>query len=108
MRLLKNDKNIIMKLQLDTTERIIRVEETVNLGELFDLLEKLLPNEMWRAFKLETQTVISWVNPITIIEPSKYPDPYPWWRQPWFTYVGDPIQQPAIYGFNKGLFNIEV
>jgi hypothetical protein len=33
-----------MKLQLDTTNKTIKIEELVNLGELTEMLEKILPN----------------------------------------------------------------
>lgn len=33
-----------MKLQLDTTNKTIKIEELVNLQELTDALEKLLPD----------------------------------------------------------------
>jgi len=42
-----------MKLQLDTTNKIITLECNVNLGELTDLLEKMLPNGVWKEFTLE-------------------------------------------------------
>ena len=41
-----------MKLQIDTTEKTIKIEEEINLGELTDKLEKLLPNGEWREYKL--------------------------------------------------------
>lgn len=43
-----------MKIQLDTTNKTIKVEESVKLQELTDALEKLLPNGEWKEFKLET------------------------------------------------------
>jgi hypothetical protein len=52
--LLKNN----MKIQLDTTAKIIRVEEKVNLGELTETLEKLLPGGLWKQFSLETNVTI--------------------------------------------------
>lgn len=67
-----------MKLQLDTTNKTIKIEEQVNLKELFELLENILPNGVWKEFKLECNTTIQWTNPITI-----YPyRPYigPWWE----------------------------
>lgn len=49
-----------MKLQIDTSEKTIRVEEQVNFGELVKVLNKLLPKGEWKTYKLETNTVINW------------------------------------------------
>lgn len=74
-----------MKLQLDTTQKVIKVEEAVNLGELIDLFERLLPNGLWKEFKLETHTVINWTPTPIIISP--YTPPFPQYpTYPWVTY----------------------
>lgn len=84
-----------MKLQLDTTEKVIRVEEPVNLGEFLETIERLLPNETWKGFKLETNTTINWGDKIIIEKyPTLYPyyPIYPWWRQPIIYY------KTGVYG----------
>jgi hypothetical protein len=91
-----------MKLQLDTTSKLIKVEEIVNLGEFTEALERLLPDGKWKEFKLETQTVINWSNPI-VIEPYT-PYTRPWWEQPWITYDTNGTQ--ADYSLNSGVYNI--
>ena len=97
-----------MKIQLDTEKKVIKVEEAVNLGELTETLERLLPNGEWKDFKLETQTQINWTSPIIIKE---YPyNPKPWWQQPWITYGADSIDlksQVTNYSLKSGVFNIE-
>ena len=93
-----------MKLQLDTTSKLIKVEETVNLGEFIEALERLLPNGKWKEFKLETQTVINWSNSI-VIEPYR-PYTLPWWQQPWITYGSNKTQ--ADYSLNSGVYNVEM
>ena len=93
-----------MKLQLDTTSKLIKVEETINLGEFIEALERLLPNGKWKEFKLETQTVINWSNSI-VIEPYR-PYTLPWWQQPWITYDSNRIQ--ADYSLNSGVYNVEM
>ena len=40
-----------MKIQLDTNFKIIKLDESVNLGELQELLEKILPNNEWKNYK---------------------------------------------------------
>lgn len=108
-----------MKIQLDTTNKTIKVEESVNLQELTDALEKLLPNGEWKQFKLETNTIITnWGAPIVIRERSW---PY-WWNSPWYstgnTFIstnGSDLQHQQYYtsnngdnpGLNQGVYNIE-
>lgn len=94
-----------MKLQLDTTNKLIKVEETVNLGEFTEAIERLLPDGKWKEFKLETQTVINWNNPI-IIEPYRIPYTPPWWQQPWITY--DTTDRTKNYTLNSGVYNVEM
>jgi hypothetical protein len=90
-----------MKIQLDTTLKIIRIEDTVNLGEFFEILERLLPNGIWKEFRLEV-LIINWTNPI-IIDPFPYipytPQPlWPWWQQPVVT----------CDSLMNGTYNVEV
>jgi len=97
-----------MKLQLDTTNKSIKIEGGVNLGEFTETLERLLPHGKWKEFTLEVQTVINWSNPI-IIEPYRPYTP-PWWEQPWVTYydtTGSRTDDVQCYGLNSGLYNIE-
>jgi len=115
-----------MKLQLDTNEKIIKVEESVNLGELIETLERLLPNETWKGFKLETNTTVNWSSPIIIERyPTKYPyyPTYPWWHEPIVyctgaygggDYSGVANMQTALVGNTNqntlvgGTYNIEI
>lgn len=70
-----------MKLQLDTTNKTIKVEENVKISDLLKLLKKLLPGE-YENFTLETHTTISyWSNPVIIREPYYEPYKYPWYVQ---------------------------
>ena len=99
-----------MKIQLDTENKVIKIEDVVNLGELTETLERLLPNGEWKDFKLDTQTQINWTpNPI-IIREQPY-NPRPWWEQPWITYGTDNINvggEVTNYSLKSGIFNIEV
>jgi len=95
-----------MRLQLDTTNKLIKVEESVNLGEFFEVLDRLLPGNKWKEFKLETQTLINWSNPIVITDPW-----YPW--RPWY---GEPItvswtgttSPTDVTTLNQGVYNVEI
>ena len=71
-----------MKIQLDTITKTVKIVEEVNLGELLKTLQQLLPNGLWKEFKLEMNKNIEWRDPI-IIRPyyppcPPYYNPYPW------------------------------
>lgn len=72
-----------MKLQINTTEKTIKVEEKVNLKELLDNVKKLFPNNEWKEYTLETNTVINWTSNPIIIRDYTYPH-YPWTTQPYY------------------------
>ena len=55
-----------MKLQINSTEKIIRLEEQVNLGELFTFLEEILPDFKWREYSIEGNVVYNVSNPIVV------------------------------------------
>ncbi len=104
-----------MKIQLDTTSKIIRVNEPVNLKELFDLLNKILPNDDWHGYALEGNTVIqNWTSPI-VVTPYIQPQSYPWWNPNPIIY-GDtlPVWEPRTFGstenppINQIVYNLEV
>ena len=67
-----------MKIRIDFTEKIITVENAVNLKEFYDKLKLILPDGKWKEYTLETNVIINnWNNPVII---EKYPwyDPYPY------------------------------
>ena len=74
-----------MKIEIDFETKTISVKGEVNLNDLFEFLEKMLPDGQWKSFKLETQTVMQgFGNPIIIKEFIPYPlqpfvpvSPYP-------------------------------
>lgn len=61
-----------MKIQLDTSSKTITIEEKVNLGELFDILSKLLPDESWKQFDIIPMFLYNWSDPI-VAQPYQYP-----------------------------------
>lgn len=69
-----------MKIQLDTITKTLKLEESVNLGELAEMLEKFLPDGQWKSYKLETSIIHNWGSPIIIEKHKHFPRPYyPWW-----------------------------
>lgn len=90
-----------MKIQLDTTNKSIKIEEKINLKELMETLEKLLPNELWKEFTIETVTITN-LNIPQIIVQKQFINP---WNPPYITYQADnstPLLEDGNY-----LFNIE-
>lgn len=113
-----------MKLQLDTTNKTIKVEGDVKFAELIKTLDKLLPKSEWKEFTLETNTtIVSWQQPYYV--PYKHYEPY--WR-PWISYTtsgGTSTQKSkdwdvlsmkgavgssslTTYAIKDGTYNIEV
>ena len=76
-----------MKLFIDTESKVIKIEETVNFGELIEKVKKLLPGE-WKDYKLETNSVIQWRNPLFIHNWPLYPESPYWWTQPYYSIPG--------------------
>jgi hypothetical protein len=94
-----------MKLQLNTTDLIIKIEQRyINLNELYTLLEKLLPNGEWRNYDLECGTSVTWTAP-----PVEIPNPWvPGDYYPWITFTGDPASSPSSYSTVPGIYNVEI
>ena len=75
-----------MKLQIDTTAKTIKIEESVNLGELIEKLKKILPNKQWKEYTIETTHIHNWTAPIVIENTIPFPFTYPnkpYWEQPY-------------------------
>lgn len=76
-----------MKIILDTLEKVIKINESVTLGEFVETLERILPMGEWKEFRLEVDVSINlqWVTPIILkeyINPhplTPYPT-YPWYK----------------------------
>jgi len=107
-----------MKLQLDTTAKTIKLEEGVLLGEFFEKIMVILPNDSWKEFKLLAETKIEWINPYPIIikeiQPWVYPSypvypvypTYPWIT--WYGTTGEARGEIPAYTYNAGVYNIDI
>lgn len=81
-----------MKIQLDTENKTIKVENDVKLKDLVDTLEKLLPKGEWKEFELQTNvTTTGWSAPIVV---DRYVPSYP--SYPWFCKTGDDNTLPKF------------
>lgn len=98
-----------MKIQLDTVNKIIKLENEINLGELVKNLEAILPHGEWKKFTLETHTTIqNWSSPTLFIIEKVYPRrqvEYPWWNG---TYCSTTTLPNSVYQSQTGIHNIEV
>lgn len=88
-----------MKIQLDTENKTIKLESSVEMSKLIDTLNKLFPNKEWKKFTLETNTTIAhWSSPIVI---ERYHQPY----YPWY-YVVSASSKSADYSVKAGNTNL--
>ena len=82
-----------MKIQLDTINKSITIEEDVNLHDFYEQINSLLPGGLWRDFTLKVEKIKEWNNPITVtphtpinpfipINPNPSPYTYP---NVWYT-----------------------
>lgn len=78
-----------MKLQIDTDNKTVTIDETLNLGELLDALYVMFPKFAWREYAIVPVKVIEhWTSPVII----------PWIQQPvlpWYTPVMVPLTNPT-------------
>ena len=67
-----------MKLQVDTENKTITIEESINLGELYRTLFKMFPELSWESYNIvPVKTIEHWTSPITL------PGTRPWNEIPW-------------------------
>lgn len=73
-----------MKLQIDTFKKLITIEEQTNLSELFEAIQKLLP-DTWKEWNIQSAQIINLSQPVIIKEypilptyPTYPVQPYPW------------------------------
>ena len=109
-----------MKIQLDTINKTITIEEDVNLHDFYEEINSILPGGLWREFTLKVEKIKEWNNPITItpntpinpfrtIEPNPY-NPYtspqpPFYPQIW--YGTTTSNTTGDITLNNGIYNIK-
>lgn len=98
-----------MKIQLDTTNKTVKIEESVSLETFYDFITKLLPNDEWKNYQLKVELITNWSYPITIKE---Y---IPYWQQPWYNqnpYVincsSDTNSTLLTTTSNNAIFNLQL
>ena len=90
-----------MKLQIDTENKTIKVDENVLFGDLVKVLNKLLPKE-WRNYTLESNTTIySWYPHYTYYYPTIEPIK-------WEVTCGATNDYKEQGGITTSIYNVEV
>ena len=104
-----------MKIQIDTENKTIKLENEVLLSDLVTTLGRLLPNGEWKKFTLETHTTIThWHEPYIV---ETYPRRR--WDFPWYynsnSMKVDNNATTAMYKadnnsslLKSGVYNVEV
>jgi len=72
-----------MKININTKDKLIRLDESVSLGDLFTQLEELLPDMKWREYTLLAKDD----GPICLQITPKYEQPHTGNPSPFFTYT---------------------
>ena len=113
-----------MKIQLDTENKTITIEEDIKLHDFHEQINTLLPGGLWREFTLKVGKIKKWKNPIVVnppnttqpwnpVQPNE--NPYPGYPQIWYTTNTDNVGRPIVEGgdyennllLNNGKFNVE-
>jgi hypothetical protein len=58
-----------MKIQIDTDNKTVTIEEDVLLHIFYEQINSLLPGGLWREYTLKVTKITEWINPITIDRP---------------------------------------
>lgn len=111
-----------MIIQLDTEKKTVSLSNEAQLGELFETLERLLPNGVWADYRLvpfQQNLVVEkiYIDRFPNLGPSVPYNPDPW--QPWITYgsngtnmeegnLQNAISNTANYEVKSGVFQVEV
>lgn len=62
-----------MKLQLDTENKIIKLEDKIKFSDLIKTLNSLFPDGSWMGYTLETNTIIQNFHSPMIVQPYVQP-----------------------------------
>lgn len=95
-----------MKFQIDTSLKIIKIEEKFKLKDLLKIMETMFPND-WQDYNIDTNSVINWNWPVVNCENCWYKHRYrqPYWSVEPYIYCGTSIQSTSGYSQIKGFQN---
>jgi len=92
-----------MKIQIDTDAKTIKVENDILLIDFFEKIKNLLPNGLWKEFKLIGGKTVYWHYP-NIVYTYQYQYKQNDHYKPWINYgtAGEAIN------CNSGVYNVEI
>lgn len=100
-----------MKIQIDFDNKIITLENNVNLKEFYDRIKMLLPDGEWKNYNIDTNTVINnWKDPIYIPYTPIPINPYHWWNEPfvWCGTINSPLGINTFTSTGTAIMNFDI
>lgn len=94
-----------MKIQLDTVNKTIKIEEDVNLHDFYEQLNAILPDGKWREFTLKVDKIVEWREPITITPNTTPINPYGPFTTPQPNTYPDIWYGTTTGDLDEGIFN---
>lgn len=88
-----------MKIKINTADKKIELEQSVNLDELFVFFKRVFPEGEWKLYSLEAVMVINnWAHPI-YIEDGWHKISKPWWTHGLYTIChNDKLEEkPGVF-----------
>jgi len=85
-----------MKLQINTKEKSITLQEGVKAGQLITLLKAWFPNGEWKGWTLNSETVMTWTGLPTYIYPYRTYQPFEIWYGDTITGISSETFQVSI------------
>jgi hypothetical protein len=55
-----------MKIQIDTINQTIKIENDIEIGKFMNSIKKLLPNNEWKNYKLISEEITVWSDQLTV------------------------------------------
>lgn len=86
-----------MRIQLDTENKTIKIEEDASLEKLINFMQATFP-ENWKEYKVLTNTIISWTT---------YPQ-YVWPNWSWNPHQITCGASTTSNTFTNGTYNLEI
>jgi len=98
-----------MKIQIDTNEKTLTIEQDLKISELIEVLNKLFPDGEWKEYTLKTEIINNWTYPIYI---ERYPSCPGYWKTifpyPWYPITYDTTGDYQVQDNYSGVYNVEI
>ncbi len=103
-----------MKIQLDTVNKTIQIEEDVNLHDFYEQINGLLPGGLWRDFTLKVGKLVEWKEPYKVTPNTPFnpynplTNPNPYQSPPFDPNQGQQIWYTTSTDNNSGVYNVDI